>query len=113
MKQFKVFALLVVTVGFCALVGSVIGAALTHRALFAGGYLGGLLGSYGAAWLARRLSLIPVGATKATAIGTAIGFLLAATIALNTLHSPVGPILSTLLIGVGGMVGSRFAGAGV
>ena len=106
MKHVKIFVLLVVVVGFCALIGSAAGAALAHRVLFVGAYLGGLLGSCAAAWLAGRLKWISDAATKATAVGTAIGFLVAATIAINTLQSPVGPVLSTLLIGVGGLVGS-------
>ena len=98
--------MLVVVVGFCALLGSAVGAAIAHRVLFVGAYLSGLLGSCAAAWVGGRLKWIPPAATKATAVGTAIGFLVAATIAINTLHSPVGPVLSTLLIGVGGLVGS-------
>ena len=106
MKHTRLFVLIIVVVGFCALVGSAAGAALAHRVLFVGAFLGGLLGSCAAAWLAGRLKWLPAAKTKATAVGAAIGFLAAATIAINTLHSPVGPILSTLLIGVGGLVGS-------
>jgi hypothetical protein len=35
-----------------------------------------------------------------------VGFLLAAAIAVRTLSSPVGPVLSTLLIGTGALVGA-------
>ena len=84
---------LVVTVGFCSIVGSAAGAALGHRGLFMGGLSGGLLGSCAAAWLGVRLRWIPAPAAKATALGTVIGFLVAAAIAINTLRSPVGPVL--------------------
>jgi len=42
-------------------------------------------------------------------VATVIGFLAAATIAINTLRSPVGPVLSTLLVGIGGLAGLRSA----
>src|SRR5258706_8935117 len=109
MKHVRLFAFLVATVGFCALVGSAAGAAIGHCCLFLGGLSGGLLGSCAAAWLGGRLGWIPAPATKATALGTVIGFLLAAAIAINTLHSPVGLVLSKLLIGIGGLDGLRFA----
>jgi hypothetical protein len=45
---------------------------------------------------------------RATTIGAALGFLAAASVAVNTLSSPVGPVLSTTLTGVGALIGSRF-----
>ena len=109
MKHIRIFVLLVFTVGFCATVGSAIGAAISHRGPFVGGFLGGLLGSCAAAWLAGRLRWIPTAAIKGTGLGTLLGFVLAATIAINTLRSPVGPVLSTLFIGIGGLIGRRLA----
>jgi hypothetical protein len=44
-----------------------------------------------------------------TAIGAMIGFLTAALIAVNTLSSPIGPVTSTLLTGVGGLAGGAWA----
>ena|SRR5438874_1021131 len=106
MKHVKIFVLLVVVVSFCAVLGSAAGALLAHRVLFVGAFFGGLLGSCAAAWLGGRLQWIPPAARKATAAGAAIGFIAAATITINTLHNPLGPILSTFLIGLGGWVGS-------
>ena len=56
-------------------------------------------------WIAARQ-------VRATALGAAIGFLMAATIAVNTLSSPVGPVLSTLLIGAGALIGARLRESG-
>ena len=42
-----------------------------------------------------------------TAAGAALGFAAAALVAVNTLSTPVGPILSTLLIGLGAVLGSH------
>src|ERR1043166_8462717 len=87
MKHARLFVYLVGTVGFCAFVGSAAGAALGHRWLFVGGLSGGLLGSCAAAWLGGRLRWIPAPATKGTALGTVIGCLVAAVIAINTLQT--------------------------
>ena len=84
--------------------GSIIGAAFGHGALFVGGFLGGLIASPCGAYLAARLQWIEPGETKGTALGAALGFLTAAIVAVNTLSSPVGPVLSTLLVGAGGLV---------
>ena len=103
----KTFCLLVVVGGAGAFLGSIAGAAFGHSALFAGGVLGGLLVSPVAALLAARLGWIDRADAKATAAGAAVGFLAAATIAVNTLSSPVGPLTSPLLIGLGGLAGRR------
>jgi hypothetical protein len=105
----RLFLLLVVAGGAGGMAGSIIGAAAGHGALFAGGFLGGLIASSGGAYLAARLRWIEAGETRSTALGAALGFLTAAIVAVNTLSSPVGPILSTLLVGAGGLAGRRLA----
>ena len=40
-------------------------------------------------------------------IGAIIGFVIAVFVAMSTLSSPVGPILSTALVGMGAIMGSR------
>ena len=109
MKSARLFAFLIAIVGVCALLGSAIGAAVGHRGVFVGGFTGGLTGSCVAAWLGGCLRWIPTHARMATAVGTVIGFLAAAMIAISTLRSPVGPALSTLLVGIGGLAGLRSA----
>jgi hypothetical protein len=37
------------------------------------------------------------------------GFVAAALVAINTLSSPVGPILSNALTGIGALIGSRYS----
>jgi len=103
----KVFVLLIAAGGAGGLAGSIIGAAAGKRALFVGGFLGGLIAAPAAAYLAARFRWIEPREATATALGAALGFLAAATVAVNTLSSPVGPILSTLLIGAGGLAGGR------
>jgi fructose-specific phosphotransferase system IIC component len=105
----RVFLLLVVAGGAGGMVGSIIGAAVGHGALFIGGFVGGLIASPCGAYLAARLHWIGAEEARGTALGAALGFLTAAIVAVNTLSSPVGPVLSTLLVGVGGLAGRRLA----
>jgi hypothetical protein len=105
----RVFVLLIVAGGAGGMLGSIVGAAFGHRALFIGGVLGGLIASPCGAYHAARLHWIRADETKGTALGAAVGFLAAAIVAINTLSSPVGPVLSALLVGAGGLVGRRLA----
>ena len=101
----------------CALpgVGGAVGSIIGHRfgatGLWAGGVAGGLLASVAVAWIAARAGWILAARQLRTALGTAVGFLIAAAIAVNTLSSPVGPVLSTLLAGIGAVVGGRQFGS--
>ena len=99
------FVLLVLAGGAGAFAGSVLGSAVGRTGLFAGGVVGGASASAAAAFLAARLKWIAIDERMATACGAVIGFLTAALIAVNTLSSPVGPVTSTLLTGVGGWIG--------
>ena len=103
----RLFVLLIAAGGAGGMAGSIVGAAAGKRGLFIGGFVGGLIAAPLAAYLAARLRWIDPRHVKGTALGAALGFLAAATVAINTLSSPVGPSLSTLLIGAGGLVGRR------
>jgi hypothetical protein len=74
--------------------------------LWIGGVLGGLLGALVSVAVARRLGWIARDRFGATAAGAMIGFLVAAAIAAKTLSSPVGPVLSTSLVGIGALLGN-------
>src|SRR5215216_5917128 len=103
----RLFLLLTVAGGAGGMVGSIVGAAAGKRGLFIGGVIGGLIAAPLASFLAARLGWIDRRETRGTALGAAFGFLAAAAVAVNTLSSPIGPILSTLLVGAGGLVGRR------
>lgn len=110
MKRIWLFVFLTIAGGIGGFLGSVVGAAFgDNRALFIGGFAGGPVVCVLAAWLAGRLGWTPAAEVRGTAIGAALGFLAAATIAVNTLSSPVGPVLSTLCVGTGGLLGGRIA----
>jgi hypothetical protein len=93
--------------GIGGAVGSIVGHALGNRGLWAGGILGGLLASMLIARIALWRRWIVRSQLWSTALGTGIGFLLACAVTANTLSSPIGPIMSTLLIGAGAVLGSR------
>lgn len=105
----RLFLLLIAAGGAGGMAGSIVAAAAGKRGLFIGGFVGGLIAAPLASYLAARLRWIDPRQVKGTALGAALGFLAAAIIAINTLSSPVGPVLSTLLIGAGGLLGRRLS----
>src|SRR5438105_10945793 len=111
MLRAKLFLLLTIVAGAFAIAGSALAAAVAHRALYVGAICGGLIGCLAGASLAGRLGWIPKSAIRSAGIGASIGFAAAAAIATKTLQSPVGPLLSSLLIGIGGLLGIYFVRA--
>ena len=103
------FVLLVIAGGAGAFAGSVLGNAFGKAGLFGGALVGGALMSAGAAYLAAWLRWIQPEERVGTACGAVAGFFAAALVAVNTLSSPVGPVISTLLTGIGGLLGRRLA----
>jgi hypothetical protein len=97
--------------GFGGAVGSIVGHRFGATGLWIGGVVGGLVASVAVAWIASRAWWIGSRDRWSTALGTAIGFLIAATIAVRTLSSPVGPVLSTGFAGLGAVIGSRRFGS--
>jgi phosphotransferase system glucose/maltose/N-acetylglucosamine-specific IIC component len=100
------FVLACILGGLGGLIGSIVGARAGKNGIVVGGLVGGLLGAIACAAIARGRGWIPADRFWWTTIGTALGFLAAAAIATHTLGSPIGPILSTLLIGVGALLGA-------
>jgi fructose-specific phosphotransferase system IIC component len=107
MNRVALFFLACALGGAGGAIGSMAGHGFGKAGLWAGGILGGLLASMLVARIALWRRWILQSQYWPTLLGTAIGFLLACAVAVNTLSSPVGPILSTLLIGAGGILGGR------
>ena len=78
----------------------------SHLGVMLGGVFGGLFGATFSARIAVRLKWIAQDDFYPTAFGAEIGFLAAAFIAMKALSSPIGPVLSSLLIGAGALIGS-------
>ena len=92
--------------GLGGALGSIVGNAFGKGGLWAGGILGGLLASMLIARIALWRRWIVRSQFWPTVVGAAVGFLVACAVAVNTLSSPIGPVLSTLLIGAGTVLGS-------
>lgn len=107
--RLKLFIAMCVLGGVGGFVGSVIGAVFGARGLFVGGFIGGLLIAPMSGKIALWRGWISAHQYWPTVVGAAVGFLAAAFVAVNTLSSPVGPILSTTLTGIGALIGSRLA----
>jgi hypothetical protein len=105
-----VFLLTTILAGVGGLGGSILGHAFGTPGLYAGGLIGGVVLVIAAAKLCAAFKWIPGPAFPRTAIGGSIGFLAAAAIAVNTLSSPVGPFIASLLTGLGAVLGARTAG---
>jgi hypothetical protein len=94
--------------GIGAVVGSILGGAGGKAWLFAGAIAGGALAALLAPRLCVRLGWMGVAQRGAASVGSVIGFLAAAPIAVTNLHTPVIPVLICSLAGVGALVGSGF-----
>ena len=106
MKRAALFFLACAVGGAGGALGSMVGHAFGKTGLWAGGILGGVLASVLVARIAFWRRWIAQSQFWRTALGTGIGFLLASAVAVKTLSSPVGPIMSVLLIGGGALLGS-------
>lgn len=90
-----------------AVIGSMIGAAFGEHPLFIGAMVGGVLAIAAAVRLAGSRGWISAAQHTRITVGAILGFAAAALIATRTLSSPIGPALSSLLIGVGAVLANR------
>lgn len=79
--------------------------------VFVGGAIGGALMVVLMAFLAVRLRWIRDEQRFWTMVGGLLGFTAAALVTLATLSSPIGPITSTVLIGMGAVMGAEIGGS--
>jgi hypothetical protein len=106
MNRAALFFVACVLGGVGGALGSMVGHGFGKGGLWAGGILGGLLASILVARIALWRHWIVQSRFWPTVLGGAVGFGVACAIAVNTLSTPVGPIMSTLLIGAGAVLGS-------
>ena len=107
MKNVPLFLAATFLGGVGGFAGSVLGGAFGKGSLFAGGFIGGVLIAPVTAWVARSRRWIDASRFWPVAIGAAVGFVVAATIAVNTLSSPLGPAFATIFTGLGALIGAR------
>src|SRR5881394_872231 len=106
MKRVLLFVTMCVAAGVGGVLGSVVGHASGPGGVLFGGFLGGVLLVTAAGFLCERTRWINHTQRLWTQLGGVFGFLLAYMVALSTLSSPVGPALSTLLVGTGALLGA-------
>jgi hypothetical protein len=100
------FMLFMCAGGIGGLGGSIVGAFFGRYGLFVGGVIGGVLCAPAAVVVARWLRWLRRDQMKSAAVGAVIGFGAAVLVAASTLSSPIGPVLGTTLVGVGGLLGA-------
>ena len=108
MNRVALFFVACILGGVGGAVGSMVGHSFGKVGLWGGGILGGLLAAMLVARIAVWRRWIARSQFWPTAMGAVLGFLAACVVVVNTLTSPVGPILSTLLIGAGAVLCSMF-----
>ena len=95
-----------VLAGIGGALGSIVGHALGQGGVIAGGIIGGIALVVAAGFVAESRGWIHHSQRLWTILGGVFGFFLACLVALSTLSSPIGPILSTLLVGAGAVLGA-------
>lgn len=109
MKPLPVFLATWALAGIGAFGGSVLGAALGKTGLFAGAVVGGIIGVALAVTLLARVGWLPPLDRFGAFVGGALGFLIAAGIAVLNLHTPITPVLVCGLSGAGALLGTGVA----
>ena len=102
----KLALLMIFLGGAGGAIGSMGGTSLGPGGLIAGGLVVGALLVVAAGFLATRWDWIEPPQRLWAILGGVFGFGLALMVLLSTLASPLGPLLSPLLIGVGGALGA-------
>ena len=109
MKRAQLFLITSFLAGLGGALGSMVGNAFGRTGLWVGGVLGGLIGAHAAVAVSKGRGWIAPQQFHFTVAGAALGFLIAAGIAVNTLSSPVGPLLSSAVPGLGALLGAHLA----
>ena len=105
-KSLLLFLLVCVLAGIATLLGSIVGHAFGTAGLYAGAIIGGVVGVFVATRIAlKRGILAPTRFWRAT-MGGILGLVLAAEITTHNMSTPVVPLASILLIGLGAVFGA-------
>ena len=105
-KSMLLFLLVCVLGGVGTLLGSILGHSVGKSGLSAGAIVGGFVGVYVATRIARARGILGVKRFWPATVGGWLGLVLAAIIATNHLNTPVIPIASILIIGLGAVFGA-------
>jgi hypothetical protein len=106
MKPYVVLLVTWALAGVGAVAGSILGNAAGKAGLFLGAFVGGVLGVLGAVFATTKLQWLPPLERGGALIGGICGFALATPIAVSNLHTPLTPVLSCSLAGLGVLIGA-------
>ena len=105
LRDLYLFLLVSLLAGSLTFAGSVLGHSMGQTGLFAGAVIGGFAGVGLAVWLSARIGFLSKANFLPALIGGSAGFVVAAVIAVNSLWTPIIPLASVALIGVGTLIG--------
>lgn len=105
-KTLLLFVLACFLGGVGTFVGSAVGHAFGESALYVGAMIGGVVGVVAATTIARSREILSVKRFWPATIGGILGLILAAEIATHHMNTPVVPLASILLIGLGAVFGA-------
>lgn len=106
MNLLKLSLLMIFLGGAGGAIGSMAGNALGKGGVIGGGLVLGAALVVAAGFLGTRWGWISHAQRLWAILGGVFGFALAVIVTLSTLSSPLGPLLSTLLIGTGAVLGA-------
>ena len=106
-KSLLLFVLACFLGGVGTFLGSAVGHAFGESALYVGATIGGVVGVVAATTIARSRGILGIKRFWPATIGGILGFILAAIIATNHMNTPVVPLASILLIGLGTVFGAN------
>jgi hypothetical protein len=105
MPAFRILLVTWLLAGFGAVVGSILGGGLGRAGLFAGAAVGGLLGVSAAVLVLRKVGWLPVADRRGAYWGGTCGFAIAIPFAVLNLDTPITPVVSCALAGIGALLG--------
>jgi hypothetical protein len=109
MRAFPTLLLSWWVTGLAAAVGSILGNAAGPLGLKVGAIAGGVVGLLGAVTAARKLRWLPDSESPGAFWGGLVGFAIAVPITLTHMGTPVIPVLSSGLVGIGVLLGAGVA----
>jgi len=110
LKAIMLFLFVSGSTGAAAVLGSVLGAAANHVGLFIGALFSGLIGVWVGVRLSKTLRFIEASDIRPGILGGGIGFLLMAPLAAANAHTPIIPVLSVGIVGLGALVSIKVSG---
>lgn len=109
MRVFPTLVLSWLATGIAAAVGSMLGNAAGPRGLQVGAVAGGVVGLLGAVAAAKRLAWLPGEQVRGAFLGGLVGFAIAIPITLANMQTPIVPVMSCGLVGIGVLLGAGVA----